>query len=209
MSVVSLDPLGLSWINIHNLKWSCWLPSGWILSIQNRVYRKKINNFAHGCRTSKTGTRGSSGMCALRHQLCDDSVFHQMRPSPAKQKYALARGALSRETNYAAYASAAASGHYRVPTISSLVSYKVWRYLFPSERVQLKQTENDPIDDALRGRHALASLPAGIWAFGLFEIWIKTTRNFPIALSALPGKLCHRLRAFIAILNKWHLHVFR
>ena len=34
--------------------------------------------------------------------------------------------------------------------------------------------------DAFRGRHALASLPAGIWAFGLIEIWIKTTRNFPV-----------------------------
>ena len=54
-------------------------------------------------------------MCALRHQLCDDSVIHQMRLSRPKQKYALAPGALSRETNYAAYASAAASGHYRLP----------------------------------------------------------------------------------------------
>ena len=56
-------------------------------------------------------------MCALRHQLCDDSVIHQMRLSRPKQKYALAPGALSRETNYAAYASAAASGHYRLPTM--------------------------------------------------------------------------------------------
>ena len=54
-------------------------------------------------------------MCVLRHQLCDDSVIHQMRLSRAKQKCALAPGALSRETNYAAYASAAASGHYRLP----------------------------------------------------------------------------------------------
>ena len=29
------------------------------------------------------------------------------------------------------------------------------------------------------------SLPAGIWAFGLFEIWIKTTRNFPLATVAM------------------------
>ena len=57
-------------------------------------------------------------MCVLRHQLCDDSVIHQMRLSRAKQKCALAPGALSRETNYAAYASAAASGHYRLPTVS-------------------------------------------------------------------------------------------
>ena len=57
-------------------------------------------------------------MCALRHQLCDDSVIHQMRLSRPKQKYALAPGALSRETNYAAYASAAASGHYRLPNNS-------------------------------------------------------------------------------------------
>ena len=57
-------------------------------------------------------------MCVLRHtSLCDDSVIHQMWPSRAKQKYALAPGALSRETNYAAYASAAASGQYRVPNI--------------------------------------------------------------------------------------------
>ena len=56
-------------------------------------------------------------MCALRHQLCDDSVIHQMRLSRPKQKYALAPGALSRETNYAAYASAAASGHYRLPIL--------------------------------------------------------------------------------------------
>ena len=55
-------------------------------------------------------------MCALRHQLCDDSVIHQMRLSRAKQKYALVPGALSRETNNAAYASAAASGHYHVPS---------------------------------------------------------------------------------------------
>ena len=47
--------------------------------------------------------------------------------------------------------------------------------------------QNDPIDDALRGRHALASLPAGIWALGLFEIWIKTTRNFPV------GNRCYGL----------------
>ena len=57
-------------------------------------------------------------MCVLRHQLCDDSVIHQMRLSRAKQKCALAPGALSRETNYAAYASAAASGHYRLPTLN-------------------------------------------------------------------------------------------
>ena len=63
-------------------------------------------------------------MCALRHQLCDDSVIHQIRPSRAKQKYALAPGALSRETNYAAYASAAASGHNRVPT-SSLAAQRL------------------------------------------------------------------------------------
>ena len=56
-------------------------------------------------------------MCVLRHQLCDDSVIHQMRLSRAKQKCALAPGALSRETSYAAYASAAASGHYRLPTL--------------------------------------------------------------------------------------------
>ena len=56
-------------------------------------------------------------MCALRHQLCDDSVIHQMRLTRPKQKYALAPGALSWETNYAAYASAAASGHYRLPTM--------------------------------------------------------------------------------------------
>ena len=58
-------------------------------------------------------------MCVLRQQLCDESVIHQMRLSRAKQKCALAPGALSRETNYAAYASAAASGHYRLPTTST------------------------------------------------------------------------------------------
>ena len=47
--------------------------------------------------------------------------------------------------------------------------------------------QNYPIDDAFRGRHALASLPAGIWAFDLIEIWIKTTRNFPV------GNRCYGL----------------
>ena len=45
--------------------------------------------------------------------------------------------------------------------------------------------QNDPIDDALRGHHALASLPAGIWAFGLFEIWIKQRVIFPLATVAM------------------------
>ena len=126
---------------------------------------------------------------------------------------------------------------------SSLVSYKVWRYLFPSERVQLKQTE-------WSHRWRVTRPPrARVAARGNLSLWLVWNLNqnrwqpllwptgsmpniscyYKCGLSALPGKLCHRfyifsreiahwlqfgvitisLRAFIAILKKWHLHVFR
>ena len=101
------------------------------------------------------------------------------------------------------------------------INHSQWDLLLQSIEVSgyNSNKQNDPIDDALRGRHALASLPAGIWAFGLFEIWIKTTRNFPLlwptgimpniscyykcGLSALPGKLCHRFYIFSREIAHW------
>ena len=100
-------------------------------------------------------------MCALRHQLCDDSVIHQMRLSRPKQKYALAPGALSRETNYAAYASAAASGHYRLPTLSETQSES------QSEAEQLSNTrlskdQTQTRDPGIGCRYLRTSIPSGI-----------------------------------------------
>ena len=98
---------------------------------------------------------------------------------------------------------------------SSLVSYKVWRYLFPSERVQLKQTE-------WSHRWCVTRPPrARVAARGNLSLWLVWNLNqnhayfsrwqpllwptgsmpniscyYKCGLSALPGKLCHRFNIF-------------